>query len=122
MYLKAGDLVVCISNKPNRSYQPNPWTLKRLQERAYYRVAGCSSGITETGQRMFGVTLVGVDHAPGHGWQAWRFRKIVSAEPSFQTAIRHSQTEAASISAAADLSCVSKLRLTRRPVSGCAPQ
>jgi hypothetical protein len=38
--------------------------------------------------RMYGVTLVGVDHAPGHGGQAWRFRKVVSAEPSFIKAFR----------------------------------
>ena len=92
MYLKAGDLVVCVSTKYNPSYQPNPWTLAALEERAYYRVARCFSGVTSTGRSMYGVTLVGVDHAPGHGWQAWRFRKIVSAEPSFGTTISQLKT------------------------------
>ena len=87
MYLKAGDLVVCVSTKANPSYQPEPWTLERLNEGAYYRVASYMSGITTSG-RMYGVTLVGVDHAPGNGWQAWRFQKVVSAEPSFQVAVR----------------------------------
>ncbi len=83
MYLKSGDLVVCISNQPNASYQPNPWTLERLKEGTYYRVSSYFEA-----SAMCGVTLVGIDHAPGHGWQAWRFRKVVRAEAEFSRSLR----------------------------------
>ena len=32
MYLKAGDLVVCINARPNANCQPNPLTLEKLQK------------------------------------------------------------------------------------------
>jgi len=78
MYLKSGDLVVCISNEPNPSYQPNPWTLARLKIGGYHRVRNYIAGLP-----MCGLTLAGVDHAPGHGWQTWRFRKVVAADQAF---------------------------------------
>lgn len=108
MYLKAGDLVVCVSNKPNQSYQPNPWTLERLEEGAYYRVASYFSSITTNGVRMFGIKLIGVDHAPGHAWQAWRFRKVVSADPSFNEAINRSMPKVTQTGVAAQATGVLK--------------
>jgi|GEM_PF-3038349 len=83
MYLKPGDLVVCISNEPNPSYQPNPWMLERLETGGYYRVTNYFAG-----PPMCGLTLAGVDHAPGHGWQAWRFRKVVAADQAFSDTLR----------------------------------
>ena len=94
MYLKAGDLVVCINARPNANCQPNPLTLERLQKGKIYRVGKyhpVSAGRVYWGTKpMAGVELVGVDHSPGHGWQAWRFRKVVAAETSFTATIRQS--------------------------------
>ena len=92
MYLKAGDLVVCINAHPNPNCQPNPSRLERLKKGGLYRVARYLP--VEVGRKywggkpMTGLQLVGVDHSPGNGWQAWRFRKIVAAEPSFREALR----------------------------------
>jgi hypothetical protein len=75
---KAGDIVVCINTRPNPVHQPDPAMLRRLREGAYYRVAAY---LPPPGQA--GLQLVGVDHAPGDGWQAERFRKIEPADPHF---------------------------------------
>ena len=92
MYLKAGDLVVCINARPNANGQPNPLALERLQKGKFYRVAKyhpvSSARVYWRAKPVAGVELVGVDHSPGHGWQAWRFRKVVAAEASFSAAIR----------------------------------
>ena len=92
MYLEAGDLVVCINADVNRNCQPNPRTLDRLKKGMFYRVATyipVSPGRAYWGANpMAGLQLAGVDHSPGHGWQAWRFRKVVSAEESFNVSIR----------------------------------
>ena len=94
MYLKPGDLVVCIDARPNANCQPNPLTLERLQKGRFYRVARfhpvSSARVYWRAKPVAGVELVGVDHSPGHGWQAWRFRKVVPAEASFSATIRQS--------------------------------
>lgn len=71
MSFQPGDLVVCVSTRPNPAAQPNPWMLEKLAEGAYYRVAAYFPH-----PAMPGLQLVGVDHKPGNGWQAWRFRKV----------------------------------------------
>ena len=83
MSFQAGDLVVCVSTRANPICQPNPWTLERLAEGAYYRVAGYFPNGGSPG-----LQLVGVDHKPGGGWHAWRFRKVISADPAFIASIR----------------------------------
>lgn len=83
MSFQAGDLVLCVSTRPNPRRQPNPWTLKRLKKGRYYRVAQYLPH-----PRMSGLRIVGLDHKPGDGWQAWRFRKVVSAEPGFIASLR----------------------------------
>ena len=94
MYLKAGDLVVCIDASPNPNCQPTPPMLERLQKGRFYRVARyhpvSSARVYWRAKPMAGVELVGVDHSPGHGWQAWRFKKVVPAEASFGATIRQS--------------------------------
>ena len=94
MYLKAGDLVVCINARPNANGQPNPLALEKLQKGKFYRVARYhpvpAARVYWRAKPMAGVELVGVDHSPGHGWQAWRFRKVVPAEASFIATIRQS--------------------------------
>jgi len=79
---KAGDVVVCVDAQPNPEYQPKPSMLLRIKEGAVYRVAAF---LPPPGRP--GVQLVGVDHAPGHGWQAERFRKIEPADPQFTALI-----------------------------------
>ena len=95
MYLKAGDLVVCINADVNPNCQPNPPTLDRLKKGMFYRVATyipvSPSRAYWGGKPINGVQLVGIDHSPGHGWQAWRFRKVVSADGSFSASLRERQ-------------------------------
>ena len=83
MSFQPGDLVVCVSTQPNPAAQPNPWTLEKLAEGAYYRVTAYFPH-----PAMPGLQLVGVDHKPGNGWQAWRFRKVVAADQAFSDTLR----------------------------------
>lgn len=78
MSFAQSDLVVCVSTHPIPDRQPNPWTLKRLREGAYYRVAAYFPN-----RGTPGLALAGIDHSPGRGWHAWRFRKITGADPAF---------------------------------------
>lgn len=84
---QAGDVVVCISTEINSDCQPNPRTLERLKKGSLYRVAKylpLAAGRAYWGDKpMAGLQLVEVDHSPGHGWQAWRFRKVLSADHEF---------------------------------------
>jgi len=99
MSFKPGDVVVCISTAVNPSCQPNPPTLERLEKGAMYRVASyfpVSSARAYWGAKpMAGLQLVGVDHSPGHGWQAWRFRKVVAADCTFIDRLRTREPEPA---------------------------
>ena len=99
MYLKAGDLVVCIDAQPHASCQPNPLSLEKLQKGKLYRVAKyhpvSSARVYWQAKPVAGVELIGVDHSPGHGWQAWRFRKVIPAEASFSATIRQSASQQA---------------------------
>ncbi len=99
MAFQPGDLVVCVSTRPNPVAQPNPWTLEKLAEGAYYRVAAycpVSLGRVYWGAKpMAGLQLVGVDHSPGHGWRAWRFRKVVAADQQFTDSLRARELEPA---------------------------
>jgi len=83
MAFQPGDLVVCVSTQPDPSCQPNPWTLERLAEGTYYRVAAYFPNGGKPG-----LQLVGVDHRPGNGWYAWRFRKVVAADQAFSNLLR----------------------------------
>ena len=99
MCLQSGDVVVCINNEINPAGQPNPPTLLRLKKGALYRVATYFpvSGARSYwgGKPIAGVRLVGVDHSPGHGWQAWRFRKVVAADEQFTKQLRARKLEPA---------------------------
>lgn len=92
MSFRTGDVVVCISTEVNPGCQPNPPSLLRLKKGALYRVANylpVSPGRPYWGGKpMAGVQLVGVDHSPGTGWQAWRFRKVEPADPPFIARLR----------------------------------
>ncbi len=90
---KPGDVVVCINARPNPAYQPDPNMLRHLREGALYRVAAY---MPPPGRA--GVQLVGVDHRPGDGWQAHRFRKVEPADPEFIALIRIRELEDASSS------------------------
>ena len=85
---KTGDIVVCINACPNPDYQPSPTMLMRIKKGAIYRVAAY---LPPPGRA--GLQLVGVDHAPGHGWQAVRFRKIEPADPEFIALIRERELQ-----------------------------
>ncbi len=99
MAFEPGDVVVCISTEVNPGCQPNPPTLLRLKKGAFYRVARYDPVSPSRpywgGKPMAGVQLVGVDHSPGHGWQAWRFRKVVSADREFIERLRVRKLEPA---------------------------
>ncbi len=99
MAFQPGDLVVCVSTQPNPACQPNPPSLLRLKKGALYRVAGyfpVSSARRYWGAKpMAGLQLVGVDHSLGHGWQAWRFRKVVAADQRFTESLRARKLEPA---------------------------
>lgn len=77
---KAGDLVVCIDDKPvpGKIVRPGePW----LCAGRAYRIASVSS-CSVTGKH--GVMLLGLGiTAPAVGWHAWRFRKIELADEAF---------------------------------------
>lgn len=90
MSFHPGDVVVCVSTRPNPEAQLNPWTLERLTEGAYYRVAKYLPN-----PRKPGLQLVGVDHSPGDGWHAWRFRKVVAADGKFIERLRVREFEPA---------------------------
>jgi len=83
MAFQPGDLVVCVSNQPHPTCQPNPWTLERLAEGAYYRVAAYFPN-----HGTPALQLTGVDHRPGNGWFGWRFRKVVAADQAFSDTLR----------------------------------
>jgi hypothetical protein len=74
----AGDIVVCVNAQPNPAYQPDASKLRCLKEGSVYKVAAF---LPPPGRP--GLQLVGVDHSPGHGWQAERFRKIQPATAEF---------------------------------------
>lgn len=92
MSFQAGDVVVCINAEINPDCQPDSRKLLRLKKGALYRVARyfpVSFGRAYWGAKpLAGLQLVGVDHSPGHGWQAWRFRKVVPADPAFIESLR----------------------------------
>lgn len=87
MPFETGDVVVCINAEINPDCQPNPPMVERLKKGALYRVARyfpvCIGRTYWGGKPMAGLQLVGVDHSPGHGWQAWRFRKLAPADHKF---------------------------------------
>jgi hypothetical protein len=84
----AGDIVVCVNAQPNPAYQPDASKLRRLKECSIYRVAAF---LPPPGRP--GLQLVGVDHSPGDGWQAERFRKIEPADPEFIMSIADREVE-----------------------------
>ena len=88
MAFQPGDLVACVSTQPDPSCQPNPWTLERLAEGAYYRVAAYFPNGGKPG-----LQLIGVNHRPGNGWYAWRFRKVVPADCEFIKSLRERELE-----------------------------
>ena len=83
MSFQPGDMVVCISTEPDPSCQPHPWTLEELAEGACYRVAAYFPN-----HGTPGLQLIGIDHRPGDGWHAWRFRKVVAADHAFSETLR----------------------------------
>ncbi len=100
MSFQPGDVVVCINAQINPDCQPNPPTLHRLKKGALYRVARylpvSSARVPYWGGKpMAGVQLVGVDHSPGHGWQAWRFRKVEPADQKFIESLQARKLEPA---------------------------
>ena len=90
MAFQPGDLVVCVSTLPNPAVQPNPKMLERLKEGRYYRVTAYLPQ-----PKIDGVQLGGVDHKPGDGWQAWRFRKVEPADEEFTKSLRARKLEPA---------------------------
>ena len=99
MPFKAGDVVVCINTEINPECQPNPPTLGRLKKGALYRVARylpvVSGRVYWAAKPMAGLQLEGVDHSPGHGWQAWRFRTLLRADREFIESLRARHVEPA---------------------------
>lgn len=99
MSFQPGDVVVCINAQINPDCQPNPPMLERLKKGALYRVSAyfpVSFGRAYWGGKpMAGLQLVGVDHSPGHGWQAWRFRRVLPANRDFIESIRSRELEPA---------------------------
>jgi len=90
MAFQPGDLVVCVSTRPHPTCQPNPWTLEKLAEGAYYRV-----GAYFPNRGKPGLQLIGVDHRPGNGWCAWRFHKVEPADEQFTKQLRVRKLEPA---------------------------
>ena len=82
MVFHPGEVVICVSAQPDQLCQPNQ-TLKELAEGAYYRVASYFPNGGDA-RRSTG----GVDHRPGHGWYAWRFRKVLAADQEFSDVLR----------------------------------
>lgn len=99
MSFQAGDVVVCINTEVNPDCQPDPPMLERLKKGALYRVARyfpVSPGRAYWAVKpMAGLQLIGVDHSPGHGWQAWRFRRVLPADREFTESIRIRELEPA---------------------------
>lgn len=99
MAFQPGDLVVCVSTEINPECQQYPSSLARLKRGGLYRVARyfpVSPGrIYWRGNPMAGLQLVGVDHRPSHGWQAWRFRKVEPADQWFTKSLRVRELEPA---------------------------
>src|SRR5947207_2142500 len=99
MSFNAGDVVVCINAEINPDCQPNPESLVRLKNGGIYRVARYFPVSVARaywgGRAMAGLQLVAVDHSPGHGWQAWRFRKVLSADRDFIESLRVPDLETA---------------------------
>lgn len=82
---KAGELVVCVDDKPVPGkvvLHGEPW----IRAGRAYRIASVSS-CNVTGNH--GVMLQGLGiNAPAVGWHAWRFRKIEAADDTFCKELR----------------------------------
>lgn len=89
MSFQPGDAVVCVSTRPIRHASPThgrsrDWRREPLPRGCYLPHPTISGG-----------QLVGADHSPGHGWQAWRFRKVVSGDREFIERLRAREFERA---------------------------